>query len=42
MENHYEEEDFYNQGAQEELLEEDEISPEEQGFMAGYMAEEEV
>ncbi len=42
MENHYEGEDFYNEEAQEDLLDGDEISPEEAGFMAGYMAEEEV
>jgi len=33
------EEDIYNEEMQEELLEEDEISPEEEAFMKGYIEE---
>ncbi len=35
-------ESVYNDGGREELIEDDEISPEEEAFMAGYDADEEA
>lgn len=35
------EENVYKQSARDELVENDEISPEEEGFMAGYDSDEE-